>query len=114
MPVYEYECKSCKKTMERMQRFDDPPLERCEYCGGEVKKLISNTSFVLKGNGWYITDYARKSTTTTEEQTTKGNGDQSEMPSKDNGPSGQSTQTTADNAKAEASSTVSSGAVKDE
>ncbi len=61
MPVYEYECKSCKRTHEVMQRFDDPPLLTCDSCGGELRKLISNTSFVLKGNGWYITDYARKS-----------------------------------------------------
>ncbi|HIJ59904.1 MAG TPA: zinc ribbon domain-containing protein [Nitrospirae bacterium] len=61
MPVYEYECKSCKKVFEMMQKFDDQPLLTCESCGGEVRKLISNTSFVLKGTGWYITDYARKS-----------------------------------------------------
>lgn len=66
MPVYEYECKSCKKTYEIMQRFDDPPLQTCNVCGEEVKKLISNTTFVLKGSGWYITDYARKSEEKTE------------------------------------------------
>lgn len=59
MPVYEYECKDCKQRLEIIQRFDDPPLENCESCGGTLKKLISNTSFVLKGNGWYVTDYVR-------------------------------------------------------
>ncbi|MCX8026722.1 MAG: zinc ribbon domain-containing protein [Thermodesulfovibrionales bacterium] len=59
MPVYEYECKDCRQRLEIIQRFDDPPLETCESCGGRMQKLISNTSFVLKGNGWYVTDYVR-------------------------------------------------------
>jgi putative FmdB family regulatory protein len=48
----------CGKTHEIMQKFSDTPLALCPECGGEVKKLISNTSFVLKGTGWYATDYA--------------------------------------------------------
>ena len=60
MPVYEYGCNACQSRIEVMQRFSDPPLTTCEQCGGPLKKLISNTSFVLKGSGWYITDYARK------------------------------------------------------
>ncbi len=59
MPIYEYECMSCHEKKEVFQGFNDPPLERCSSCGGEVKKLISSTSFVLRGTGWYITDYAR-------------------------------------------------------
>ena len=43
-----------------MQRFSDEPLKNCPDCGGELKKLISQSSFVLKGSGWYVTDYARK------------------------------------------------------
>lgn len=74
MPVYEYECKSCKKNIEVMQRFDEPPLITCESCGGELRKLISNTTFVLKGNGWYITDYARKSTGSFEASEAKKDG----------------------------------------
>ncbi len=58
MPIYEYGCMKCGKTHEIMQKFSDAPLTRCPDCGGEVKKLISNTSFVLKGTGWYVTDYA--------------------------------------------------------
>lgn len=60
MPIYEYECLKCRKSHELMQKFSDPPLTVCPDCGGEVKKLISSTSFVLKGSGWYVTDYARK------------------------------------------------------
>ena len=57
MPVYEYECQSCGKHHEIMRKYTDTPLTRCSECGGEMKKLISNTSFVLKGTGWYKTDY---------------------------------------------------------
>ena len=57
MPIYEYGCAKCGKTHEIMQKFSDVPLAVCPDCGGEVKKLISNTSFVLKGTGWYVTDY---------------------------------------------------------
>jgi len=60
MPIYEYECLACGKTTEAMQKFSDAPLTACPECGGQVKKLISNTTFVLKGSGWYVTDYARK------------------------------------------------------
>lgn len=57
MPVYEYECLVCGKHHELMQKFNDLPLMDCPACGGHMKKLISNTSFVLKGSGWYKTDY---------------------------------------------------------
>ena len=57
MPVYEYECTNCKDRFEVMQKITDNPLKNCKSCGGELKKLITNTSFVLKGSGWYVTDY---------------------------------------------------------
>ncbi|MDA8387555.1 MAG: transcriptional regulator [Nitrospiraceae bacterium] len=60
MPVYEYMCQSCGQRHEALQKFSDPPLSECPRCKGKLKKLISNNSFVLKGSGWYITDYARK------------------------------------------------------
>ena len=59
MPIYEYECQKCG-TFEVTQRITEKPLGKCPSCRGRVKKLISNTSFQLKGTGWYITDYARK------------------------------------------------------
>jgi putative FmdB family regulatory protein len=58
MPIYEYECQKCKKHHELMQKITDKPCAQCPDCGGKMKKLISNTSFVLKGTGWYATDYA--------------------------------------------------------
>lgn len=58
MPIYEYKCTKCGKHHEIIQRHNDKPVTRCPECGGRTKKLISNTSFVLKGTGWYKTDYA--------------------------------------------------------
>ncbi|MGQ9570794.1 MAG: FmdB family zinc ribbon protein [Thermodesulfovibrionales bacterium] len=58
MPIYEYECPSCGKHYELMQRFSDDPMSICPECGGHVHKLISHSSFILKGTGWYVTDYA--------------------------------------------------------
>jgi putative FmdB family regulatory protein len=60
MPIYEYECTICHKIHEIMQKFSDEPLKNCPDCGGKLKKLISQSSFILKGSGWYVTDYARK------------------------------------------------------
>ena len=62
MPIYEYQCQKCG-TFETTQKITDKPLAKCPTCRGKVRKLISNTSFQLKGTGWYITDYARKGKT---------------------------------------------------
>ena len=69
MPVYEYGCLKCGKTHEIMQKFSDAPMATCPDCGATVKKLISNTSFVLKGTGWYATDYAAKKSTDKDKST---------------------------------------------
>ena len=60
MPLYEYQCQSCEKRTEVLQRFDDAPLAACPECGGEVKKLPSAPAVQFKGSGWYVTDYAGK------------------------------------------------------
>jgi putative FmdB family regulatory protein len=60
MPIYEYECTKCGKMTEAIQRFSDPPLSACTHCRGELHKLISMSTFHLKGSGWYVTDYAGK------------------------------------------------------
>jgi putative FmdB family regulatory protein len=57
MPIYEYQCENCGRQFEIMQRMTEPLLSVCEKCGGHVRRLISQTSFVLKGSGWYVTDY---------------------------------------------------------
>ena len=61
MPLYEYLCHRCGKTIEALQRFSDEPLLVHEDCGGELEKLISRSAFQLKGSGWYATDYAHGS-----------------------------------------------------
>jgi putative FmdB family regulatory protein len=62
MPNYEYQCQKCG-TIEVTQRITEKALIKCPTCKSKVKRLISNTSFQLKGTGWYITDYARKGQT---------------------------------------------------
>jgi putative FmdB family regulatory protein len=61
MPIYEYECTKCAEIEEVIQKFSDKPLVKCKRCGGKLNKLISHSSFHLKGTGWYVTDYANKS-----------------------------------------------------
>ena len=63
MPIYEYACKKCGKTIEVIQKFNDPVLKKHEKCGGALTKLISASGFQFKGTGWYVTDYAKKSGT---------------------------------------------------
>lgn len=61
MPLYEYQCTACGEIEEAIQKFSDPPLATCRHCSGKLNKLISQSSFHLKGTGWYVTDYSRKS-----------------------------------------------------
>ena len=61
MPIYEYKCGHCSETFEVLQKFSDEPLTECVLCSeGPVKKLISASSFVLKGAGFYVNDYKKK------------------------------------------------------
>jgi putative FmdB family regulatory protein len=63
MPLYEYECEACQKRFERIQKFSDPHVDVCPNCGkGPVRKLLSSPAIQFKGSGFYITDYAKKST----------------------------------------------------
>ncbi len=60
MPYYEYRCNGCGHQYEKLQRITDDSRPPCEACGsGDVSRLVSHTSFVLKGSGWYVTDYGR-------------------------------------------------------
>ena len=62
MPLYEYECESCNHRFEKIVKYSDPPLDTCPKCGkGPVRKLFSSPAIQFKGSGWYITDYAKKS-----------------------------------------------------
>ena len=69
MPTYEYECPKCPRVFEIRQRITEPALETCDRCGGPIHRLLSAAPFILKGGGWYVTDYpsdARKKATSTE------------------------------------------------
>jgi putative FmdB family regulatory protein len=57
MPIYEYQCLNCQKVLEKIQKFSDAPLTVCPVCAGEMKKLVSCSSFHLKGGGWYADGY---------------------------------------------------------
>jgi putative FmdB family regulatory protein len=61
MPIYEYECVKCGIIEEVLQKFSDKPLTQCRHCRGKLSKLVSQSTFHLKGSGWYVTDYAKKS-----------------------------------------------------
>ena len=58
MPIYEYRCERCGQNVEALQKMSDAPLKVCKHCGEEaLQRVMSRTSFVLKGSGWYATDY---------------------------------------------------------
>lgn len=65
MPVYEYQCEGCGQRFERWQKITEGPVSECPTCSsGAVRRLISATSFALKGTGWYATDYKKTATGT--------------------------------------------------
>jgi len=57
MPIYEYECSECGQIEEAFQKMSDPELTTCKHCHGKLHKILSQSSFHLKGSGWYVTDY---------------------------------------------------------
>ncbi|MGH7390976.1 MAG: FmdB family zinc ribbon protein [Candidatus Rokuibacteriota bacterium] len=85
MPTYEYECDQCHRTFEVRQRITAEPLTRCEACGGTLRRLIAPAPFILKGEGWYVTDYpseARKKAVESEKSSAgkSTSGEQSSTP----------------------------------
>jgi putative FmdB family regulatory protein len=95
VPIYEYKCSECGKVFEALQKFTDAPLERCKFCEGPVERLISNTSFQLKGSGWYLTDYARKSSATKSSGSESDGGAKSDAGKADTGTTKSPTESTA-------------------
>src|ERR1700693_1387318 len=65
MPLYEYQCKKCYHRFERIQKFSDPHVKKCPDCGGPVEQVVSAPAVQFKGSGWYVTDYAKKSSSGT-------------------------------------------------
>jgi putative FmdB family regulatory protein len=61
MPNYEYLCQKCGHRFEKIQKFSDAMLKKCPECGGKVEQVLSAPAMQFKGSGWYVTDYAKKS-----------------------------------------------------
>jgi len=61
VPLYEYQCKKCKHKFEKIQKFSDQPVRKCPECGSPVEKIMHAPAVQFKGSGWYVTDYAKKS-----------------------------------------------------
>ena len=61
MPLYEYECKKCGHRFEKIQKFSDKMVKTCPKCRGQVEQMITAPAVQFKGSGWYVTDYAKKS-----------------------------------------------------
>jgi putative FmdB family regulatory protein len=81
LPLYEYVCTQCGQHIEKIQKFSDHPLTKCEKCGGKLKRLVSSPAIQFKGSGWYVTDYARKpSAATANTSAGSGNGDKGKAP----------------------------------
>ena len=66
MPIYEYECNKCGHRFEVIQKVSDAPLKKCEKCKGKAERLISSPAIQFKGTGWYVTDYAKKGSSSPE------------------------------------------------
>ena len=74
MLTYDYECEQCQRTFEVRQRISDASLTTCQFCGGAVHRLLAAAPFILKGGGWYVTDYpseARKKAMASEKKATE-------------------------------------------
>ncbi|MDX2045104.1 MAG: zinc ribbon domain-containing protein [Acidobacteriota bacterium] len=71
MPIYEYVCQKCGHHLEVMQKMSDKPLSKCPECKGKLEKIFSQTSFQLKGSGWYVSDYANKGKSEKSDKTDK-------------------------------------------
>ena len=80
MPLYEYECEKCGHRFEKIQKFSDKMVKKCPECGGKVEQMISAPAVQFKGSGWYVTDYAKKSSTGS--ASSSSNGDSSNKDSK--------------------------------
>jgi len=94
MPTYEYECLKCRRVFEIRQRISEPALTVCDVCGGEVRRLLSAAPFILKGGGWYVTDYPSES----RKQALQSEKSSSDKPSSDKPSSDKSSDKTAEKA----------------
>jgi putative FmdB family regulatory protein len=107
MPLYEYECKKCGHRFEKIQLYSDKMVKKCPECGGQVEQMISAPAVQFKGSGWYVTDYAKKSSS----PGSSGGGDSGSKDKKDDkskSDSGSKDSSTKDSPSKESSSKESS------
>ncbi|MFO7816929.1 MAG: FmdB family zinc ribbon protein [Thermodesulfobacteriota bacterium] len=74
MPIYEYRCEECHQVFEEWQNDFEEREVPCPVCGGGSERMISHSAFILKGSGWYVTDYSRKGTAAGGNGNGNGNG----------------------------------------
>lgn len=74
MPIYEYSCEECHQIFEEWQKDFKDREKTCPVCGGDAQRLVSSTSFILKGGGWYASGYSKE---------TGDNGQKASTPAKD-------------------------------
>ena len=100
MPLYEYECDACHRRFEKIQKFSDPPADVCAHCGkGPVRKLLSSPAIQFKGSGFYITDYAKKSTSEAGSKSSSSSGESSASEAKPSSDSKSSESKSTDSSK---------------
>ena len=99
MPIYEYECRTCRQRFDKLQSINDEPIRVCPNCGGETRRVLQPVGVIFKGSGWYITD-SRKNTNTTSSTSDKtdkwdkaGSPSSESTPSSDSPPAKESTPT---------------------
>ena len=81
MPTYDYRCDQCDRTFEVRQRISEAPLPTCERCGGPIRRLLAAAPFILKGGGWYVTDYPSEGRKKGMEAEKKSSADSTSTPS---------------------------------
>ena len=91
MPIYEYACAACSHQFEEWQKITDKPVKTCPKCKAKkVERLISQTSFHLKGGGWYSDLYSAPKPKSSSDE----GGASKDSPSKEAAPASPSTTTT--------------------
>jgi putative FmdB family regulatory protein len=99
MPLYEYLCKKCGHVFEKIVKFSDKPIKKCPECGGSVEQTISAPAVQFKGSGWYVTDYAKK----TQSSSSSSDGGKDSKDSKDSKESKESKESKKDEKKSDSS-----------
>ena len=116
MPTYEYECPRCPRVFEVKQRITAPALKTCDRCGGPIHRLLSVAPFILKGEGWYVTDYPsesrKKAKESTSKESTAKESASKESASKGDGASAESKPATSSESKSSTESGSSSASTK--